>query len=269
MATMNLEDGDSIWYELTPPTAEDGVTFVFFNALTGSLEMWQAEIAPALHAAGHGTLLYNMRGQTGSPFSSRANMHPDAVVADAISLMREVKPVRPIYIGLSIGGLFAVNAHLGGAQAEGLLTLNTMRVDGARLEWINTAVTRAAELGGPALVMDLFAPMLFDESWLEAKRDGALNPAQYVALDEASGTYGLLSQGGEASWDVPWESVDIPVTVMTGTKDRVFYTEADVAAICERMPKVHRIDVPDAGHMIPLERPNKVIEALLTLAQRI
>jgi pimeloyl-ACP methyl ester carboxylesterase len=269
MASFSIDSRNSIWYEHTPPTADTGATFVFFNALSGSLEMWQAEIAPALHAVGHGTLLYNMRGQTGSAFTDASAMHPSAVVDDAVALMKHVEPLNHIYVGLSIGGLFAVNAHLGGAPARGILTLNTMRVDGARLEWINTAVTRAAELGGSALVMDLFAPMLFDEPWLAANRDNALNPSQQVPFDKTSGVFGLLSHGGDARWDVPWERVDVPVTVVTGLKDRLFYTEADVAAICARLPSAERVDVSDAGHMVPLEQPQKVIDALLALRRRI
>lgn len=269
MSDFSIDADNAIWYEHTAPTSEAGATFVFFNALSGSLEMWQAEIAPSLHAAGHGTLLYNLRGQAGSPFTGRDATHPDTVVSDAVALMAHVQPSNPVYVGLSIGGLFAVNAHLSGAPARAIVTLNTLRKEGARLEWINTAVTRAAELGGSALVMDLFAPMLFDEPWLQANRGNALNPALYVPLDQASGVYGLLSQGGDASWDVPWERVSVPVTVMTGLKDRVFYTEADVADICARMPNAQRVDVPDAGHMVPLERPGLVTDALLKLSARI
>jgi len=269
MATMSIDSSNSIWYEHTPPATQSGATFVFFNALSGSLEMWQANIAPALHTAGHGTLLYNMRGQAGSAFTDASATHPDAIVSDAVALITHVKPSNPVYVGLSIGGLFAVNAHLGGAPARGILTLNTLRVDGARLEWINTAVTRATELGGSALVMDLYAPMLFGEDWLAANRANALNPSQHVPLDVTSGVYGLLSHGGDASWNVPWEDVDVPVTVVTGLKDRVFYTEADVSAICDRMPRAERLDVPEAGHMVPLEQPQKVTDALLALARRI
>jgi hypothetical protein len=44
-----LGPNDGLYYEHQPPAA-GGVTFVFFNALTGDTASWQAMIAPALRA---------------------------------------------------------------------------------------------------------------------------------------------------------------------------------------------------------------------------
>ena len=70
MAYLEIGPGDGLYYEYSERVNPDGVTFVFFNALTGDTSTWEAVIAPRLREAGHGTLAYNMRGQTDSPFSS-------------------------------------------------------------------------------------------------------------------------------------------------------------------------------------------------------
>ena len=88
-------------------------------------------------------------------------------------------------------------------------------------------------------------------------------------MDQDSGAYGLLRNGAHADWDVPWEQVDVPVAVDTGQRDRVFYTESDVADIVARIPSAVRTDVADAGHMVPLERPDTVADACLALAAAI
>lgn len=268
MQTLELAPGNSLAYEYQPPTKPSGVTFVFFNALTGSADMWRGGIGDSLTAEGHGLLLYNMRGQAETAFTDDCPLDMGVAVNDAIALLRHVGPRRPVFVGLSIGGLFAARAHLGGASCVGLALLNTLRADGPRLAWINAAVTRAAELGGPALVMDLYAPLLFSPRWLAANRDGALNPDNHQPIDQTGGVYRLLASGGSATWDVPWESVEVPTLVLTGLQDRLFYDADDVSTLCGRLPDALRVDLSDSGHMIPIERPDALCAELLALATR-
>ena len=54
MAHLALGDSDALYYEFHEP-GQQGRTFVFVNALTGNTGMWQAEIGPALRAAGYGS----------------------------------------------------------------------------------------------------------------------------------------------------------------------------------------------------------------------
>jgi 3-oxoadipate enol-lactonase len=68
MATLEIGPGEALHYNHQAPT-DDGKTFVFVNALTSDMSLWDAEIAPSLRAAGHGTLVYNLRGQVDSPAS--------------------------------------------------------------------------------------------------------------------------------------------------------------------------------------------------------
>lgn len=269
VVNLELSPGNGLFYEHAEPSSEGGATFVFFNALSGSTQMWTDTVGTALMDAGHGLLLYNLRGQEGSPFTDAEALAEPAIVSDAVALMHAVKPRNPVYVGLSIGGLFAVKAHFGGAPARAIATINTMRKPGVRLDWINTAVARAAETGGSALLMDLYAPMLFAEAWMAENRAGALDSANYVPADRASGSYGLLAGGADADWNVAWSNVDVPVSVITGLKDRVFYVEEDVADIVAQLPDAVRVDVPDAGHMVPLERADAVSDALLSLAGRL
>ena len=269
MPTCRLGPEDELYFEHRPPHAAAGATFVFFNALTGDAASWDAVIGPALRAQGHGTLLWNFRGQKDSPFGTPDAIGAGQIVADAVRLLEAERPRHPVHVGLSIGGLFAAQAHLAGAGCMGLLLINTLRKAGPRLEWVNAAVHRAALTGGGRLIQDLFLPLLTGPAWQAANRKNFLAGEPYEPLDPASGTALLLAAGKDADWDLPYERLAVPVTVLSGLQDRVFFDAADVAEIAARLPDALRIDLPDAGHLLTMERPEAIADACLGLAHRV
>ncbi len=269
MSLLEISPSDALFYDYTPPSDVSGVTFCFFNALTADTGAWEAVIAPKLREQGHGVLVYNMRGQTGSPFDPSTRLTPNLIVDDAVTLFTHVRPVRPVLVGLSIGGLFAGQTLLAGVEACGLVLINTLRKDSARLRWINDALVRAAEVGGLELFRDLFLPLLMNEQWLYANRESFLQPeAAYQPLPKESGHYKLLAEAGrEADWDLPYEELRVPVLVVTGLEDHVFLESEAVAELLARLPNARRIDLPNAGHLIPAERPEDIAGMLLDFAK--
>jgi pimeloyl-ACP methyl ester carboxylesterase len=271
MPDFHLGPRDSLYYEYEAPKAESGFTFIFFNALTGDTNNWETVIGPKLRETGHGTLAYNLRGQTNSKFSPGLKLDVDLIVDDVIGLMDEIKPPRPIMVGLSIGGLFAARAWLKGAEALGLVLINTLRREGPRLKWIGDALVRAAEVGGLDLFRDLFLPLLMNEEWLELNRSSFLKrPAEYTALSPESGHFKLLAEAGrEVDWDLPYERLDLPVLIVTGLQDHVFLEEDVVNDLFSRLPQGRRVDMSDAGHLIPAERPEALADSLISFSKEV
>lgn len=265
MPHLVITDQDALYYEYEAP-GDKGRTFVFVNALTGNTGMWQAEIGPALRAAGYGTLAYNFRGQADSPFAPGTVLDQTLIVDDLKRLLAAVQPPRPVVVGLSIGGLYAAWAALGGAAMDALVLINTLRTPGTRLEWINTAMARAASLGGTRLVMDMFMPLLVNQQRSTEIRAGFLTAEPYEGLDPAHGHAVLLAHAGSADWDPPWEKLAMPVLVVTGLDDRVFLDMADVRRLSGRLAKVSSVHMLGAGHLIPVEKPQALVRALLDFA---
>ncbi len=271
MSYYSLGPQDGLYYEHHPSQNENAATFVFFNALTGDTAAWEGVIGPILRDAGYGTLAYNLRGQTDSPFSPGVELSEDLIVADASKLMEALKPARPIFVGLSIGGLFASRVWLAGSDAIGLVLINTLRRDGARLKWIGDALVRAVEIGGLPLFRDLFLPLLMNEDWLEKNRSAFLSPhPDYTALEPESGHYKLLSEAGrQSNWDIPYSRLSLPTLVITGLQDHVFLEKDVVDSLFIEIPDGRRIDMPDAGHLIPGEQPEALADHLITFAKEI
>jgi pimeloyl-ACP methyl ester carboxylesterase len=271
MYLLRLGPDDGLYYEHHRPAGDAAATFVFFNALTADTSAWEGVICPILRKAGFGTLAYNMRGQTDSPFSPGVELGEELVVADGVKLLAEVSPARPILVGLSIGGLFASRVYLSGTEATGLVLINTLRRDGPRLKWIGDALVRAAEVGGLPLFRDLYLPLLMNEDWLRKNRPDFLQPdSRYAALEPESGHYKLLSEvGRKADWDIPYEDLDLPTLVVTGLQDHVFFEKDVVETLFARIPDGRRVDMPAAGHLIPAEKPEDLAEVLISFAEEI
>jgi len=244
-------------------------TFLFVNALTGATDHWEGIIAPALRAEGHGTVSYNFRGQAKTTYGTEDALDEAQIVSDLQTIAGAKAPDAPILVGLSIGGLFAARAILKGTSACGLVLLNTLREPGLTLDWTNEAVFRAARLGGSQLVMDMFLPMLLGPEKLKDMRAACLGAGPYEPLAEESGIYKLMERSRDADWDVPYEALTLPVLVVTGGRDRVFLDRAAVDRIKTRLPDVRETVLPEAGHLLPVEAPDEIAEALKAFAKQV
>jgi 3-oxoadipate enol-lactonase len=269
MPELDIAPGEALYYEYDAPGAA-GSTFVFVNALTGSTGTWShPQIGPALRAAGHGTLAWNFRGQAQTRFGARTPLSPQLVVEDLQRVVAHVRPPRPIVVGLSIGGLFAAQAVLAGLPAIALVLINTLRKPGPRLEWINQATVALARAGGTRLIMEANLPQLVNPEQLAAMRPGVFSGEPYLPMDRADGLYRLIEGSLAADWNFPWDKLRLPVLSMTGLHDRVFYVAADVEELAARIAGLQRVEFRDAGHLIPLERPQAFSLALLEFARRL
>ena len=265
MAELSLEPGESLYYELDP-AGRAGKTFVFVNALTGDTGMWQAEIGPALRAAGHGTLCYNLRGQARSRLGDRTPVTPDTIVADLNSLLDHLAPERPILVGLSIGGLFAAQAQIAKPRAMGLVLINTLRKPGLRLDWINRAMVEMAKLGGTRLVMAANLPMIVNPDHLPKLWDAAFSAGDFEAMESGQDLMRLMEASRQVDWGLPYEDLELPTLAMTGDHDRVFRVETDIAELLARIKNARELRIADAGHLIPMERPEAFTRHLLAFA---
>jgi pimeloyl-ACP methyl ester carboxylesterase len=61
----------------------------------------------------------------------------------------------------------------------------------------------------------------------------------------------------------------MPVTVLSGLQDHVFYDAADVAELAHRLPDAAVVDIGDIGHLVTMERPGAITEACLAFARQI
>ena len=265
MAFLEIGPQDRLYYVQTPPAAAGAPSFVFVNALTGNLNAWENAVAPGLRARGFGTLSFNFRGQDGSDFAPDRALTPALMLDDLSRILAERAALKPIIVGLSLGGLLAAKAYLRGASAAGLVLINTLRESGPRLDWLAEALPPILGAGGAKLYMDALLPMLVNPEFLEKARAGYLT-GDYAPLDPRHGHASLAREAVETDWSLPYERLDLPVRVITGLHDRVFLNRDVVNRLFKRLPKGGAEAWEDAGHLPPQERPERLVESLSRFA---
>jgi pimeloyl-ACP methyl ester carboxylesterase len=142
-----------------------------------------------------------------------------------------------------------------GVQAKGLVLINTLRKPSERLNWINNAMANAVKFGGTSLILDMTLPVIASPKFLSKMKDNALNYENYLGLDDYNGISKLMHGGFTTNWNFDWSKLDLPVLVLTGHFDKVFRIEEDINDLIKNIKNVKRIEVPECGHLIPLEDP--------------
>lgn len=242
-------------------------TLVFLNSMGANTDVWEVRLAPDLRAIGFGTLSFDYRGQGKTVFGPDARLEPDEIIADIGRVLAHEAPLRPILVGLSIGGLFGASALLAGARAEGLVLINTLRKQNAQVEWINTLEERLIGIGGMALVLDVLRPVLSGVDQLEKLRPTHL-PADGYAPWPVDHPRRRLAEGVKAAnWDIAWQDLRLPVLVMTGLHDRLFRIQEDVDDLVARLPDARVVTYPDGGHSLQAEHPDRFVADLAAFAQ--
>lgn len=270
MPMLDLGPDDALYYEWTPPAESSRPSFVFVNPITGDTSLWSGAIAPALQAEGFGALLYDFRGQTQSRYKPGRRLDADLIVEDLTAIVRHVGPERPVLTGLSIGGLYCARAVLEGLDAAGVVFINTLRRITPRIAWMNDATMRAMQVGGPNLMKDLYFHLLVGEDFQKENRAAFLaDDPDYAPLDPNSGAHNLVTWMGQTSWDVDWSALELPILSITGLQDRVFYDPKIVDELFATLPDARRVDMSDAGHMLPVEKPEAFTAALKAFGDEI
>ena len=268
MSEYRIDSKNSLLYLHSPPATEGLPTFVFVNALTGSTDHWEAVVAPGLRDQGFGTLSYNFRGQDKSNFDQDLELTNALIVDDLVLLLESLRPSSPVLVGLSIGGLYAAQACARARQVRGIVLLNTLREINPRIAWINDALPHYVATGGAALFMGLMMPLLTNPEFAMKARPNFLT-GPYQPMDPEQGHANLMRNSVNTDWSFDWASLDLPVLNITGLHDRVFRDPEVIDRLYATLADARREEWDDAGHLLPLERPDRLVESLAAFGREL
>jgi len=188
---------------------------------------------------------------------------------------------RPLVVGHSFGGLVALAmAEAAQERLAGLVLAAPIAFPEARLLEHSVLAPRSVPVLGP-LLSRLGEASRFDRALLEIVQREMFAPAAiprrwkesfpYAAVLDAEG---LVFEGEDAAAILPMSPagtidltrIRIPVTVVTGTADRVVEDERQGKALARLLPRARLIEIEGAGHMLHHTHSAALLDAIRDMA---
>ena len=266
--TVRTDDGAELEVLVAGPA--DGPTVVLAHCWTGVKDFWGA-VARRLVADGHRVVLYDQRGHGGSTVGSD-RLTTDRLGDDLLAVLDDLGAPEVVLAGHSMGGMTI--------QA---LAVNHPDVVRDRVRGIVLVATAAQvlprPLAGPLVDLALgnaaLSALAGTPRSLVLTR-GAVGRAAHRAHVQATadgffGTTGsvrsgLLTAMSAMDYREGLAGIDVPTTVLVGTHDRLTPVSRS-RVLAERIPGAELEVLSGAGHMLPLEEPERVAAAIAARAK--
>lgn len=260
---------DGAELSVTVTGAPDGPTVVLSHCWMGSRAVW-GPVARQLADGGHRVVLYDQRGHGGSTLGDRTLSVP--MLGDDLRAVLEATDARDaVLVGHSMGGM-SVQSYVTEhpvdfkERARGVVLVATAAKVPLR-PMSDRAVQRGLRGGarsrtssgtlGYAMARTAFGrtPRRAD---VELTMHGVANTATVARV-------GLMAAMSSMDLRPALASIDVPAVVIVGTRDLL--TPPRLArTLAAGIPGARLVVLPGAGHMLPFEAPDTVVEAITSIA---
>ncbi|MGI8593461.1 MAG: alpha/beta fold hydrolase [Solirubrobacteraceae bacterium] len=279
---VRADDGTGLHAEVFGP--DDAPTIVFVHGWTCSLRFWAYQLAALSES--HRLVAYDLRGHGRSERAGSRDYSTDAYAGDLDAVLRELVPAdeRATLVGHSLGAMTilawaarnpdAVEQRCGSAAlvntGTGDLISESLIVSLPRgLDLARKLVGRIA-LGLPAPLPSQSTP-LASRLVRHVALSPSASPAQVAFTEsmvlEARPTVRARTGASLSRLDLAEaiESLTVPTLVIAGACDRLT-PPIHAKGLFEALPRpTDLIEIPDVGHMAPLEGHDDVTEHIRTL----
>jgi pimeloyl-ACP methyl ester carboxylesterase len=257
---IRTDDGASLAVSVTGPA--DGPAVVLSHGWAAGRGVWDY-VVPELVSAGLQVFTYDQRGHG----SSTSGISPIGIARLAMDLGEILSLVDSAVVVGHSGGGFAALSHAISAPAKirGLVLLSTAAHDQntpkGEVSLMGNPIFSFALRRGPIgrkMISSTVGPGVSPEA-LEAHRALFAGTARQVR----SACFGCTS-GMDLRPGLP--SITAPAVVLHGNVDKVIAPDLG-RVVAEELPNARFEEVKDCGHMLPLEAPDRVARAIISVAK--
>ncbi len=254
MASIEI-NGVSIHYE----QQGSGPAVVLVHGLGGSAQLWE-QLVPAL-AGEFRVVSYDLRG-AGQSDKPPGPYTLDLLVSDLAALVEALELAPVILVGHSLaGGLVLAYAAEHADDVAAVVGVGAVcEVPDAGRAGLRERAAVVRD-GGMADVAQVVAENGTDPSWRERDRDAYEGFRDAVAANDPEGYAALALVVADLDVSDRLERIASPVLLIAGGSDPVSPPAANLASV-ERLPNATYVSVAECGHIIPLERPQELLDSV-------
>ncbi|WP_405071205.1 alpha/beta hydrolase [Kribbella sp. NBC_01510] len=235
----------------------DGPAVLLVHAGVADARMWARQVADLQQD--HRVITVDLRGYGETPLEAGAK-YSDA--GDVLALLDELGVDSVQAVGASFGGYVVQQMASRAPERFSRLVLicaptdNVEPTEDLRAVWAEeNKLIEAADVDG--------ATDLMVRSWIGPDAD---DDARELLRTMQKRAYELQLAAGDdvenEEYAVEPEKISAPVRLITGAHDFQFFANC-ATYLAERLPDVERIDLPWAGHLPTLERPDEALRLIL------
>jgi pimeloyl-ACP methyl ester carboxylesterase len=223
---------------------------VLLHSALGDSRLWRRQI-PALEAAGHEVVALDLPGAGDEPVPTEPFSLVDVVAAHLPAAL----------VGNSFGGAVALRTALANPDRVSRLVL----VDAGLPAWDWTEEMRdywaREEAAWDAGDLDAATEVNLD-FWVKPEHRDEVRPQQRRSLELQA------ERDTEILWPemTPLDTLTMPVLVVVGEEDKPDF-RAIAHHLAEQIPGAELAMVPDAGHLVGLDRPDELNRLLVDFLQ--
>jgi len=250
-----------------------GPTVVFAHGWTNNRSVW-APAAKELLVEGHRVVLYDQRGH-GSSTTGDDAPHVKRLGADLACVLDQLELTDVVLVGHSMGGFTTLAFACGhpdelAARVRGLVLVSTA-AHGVGFGRFGPAMSSVL---GPVLDWAVASPRVGSAvmrrmmgrkpngTHISSTREMYLATPRHVRADCFNGFGSMDLRADLASLPLP---LPLPTAVLVGRRDRLTPPRLG-RTIASAIPGATFEVLPEAGHMLPLERPDEVLAAIRRVA---
>jgi len=234
-----------------------GPVVLFVHGVGLDRSMWE-QCLPSMASAGYRSVLVDLPGHGGSPPLSE-----EPTLANMAAAVASV-PFHPVHlVGFSIGAFIAT--EMTAAQPSRVRSLCLVSAVARRTEVERRTVLQrlqqvTSDFEG---TLDQTVDRWFSPEWSRREPE-VRDRVRRLLLDNDPESYAacyrLFALADADAWDrLP--AIPTPTLAVTGSDD-LGSTPDMTFAIAEHMPRCRGVTVPDARHLLPLEQPGALMEAV-------
>lgn len=251
----------------------EGALFVLAHGWTNDRRVW-APVARRLVDSGHHVVCYDHRGHGASTVGS-SGLSLEALASDMLSVLEHIDARDAVVAGHSMGGMTA--------QAMATLHRDSTR---KRVGAMVLVATACAGISPHPIAERLGSRLISHRHVDRAMRASSIGPflvrgtcgreACRAHLDSMREMFvatapevrsGFLEVLMAMNLSAGLPEVDLPVTVVAGERDRLL-PRRHSHRIASLVPGSRLVEIPHAGHMLPLEVPDRIAALLYEAAQQ-